>query len=115
MQQTVTAFDREEMLERLGGDVELLHDVLEVFLEECPKMMDEVTAAISGADADAVRRAAHSMKGALLNISANAAAEEAKALEQLGADARLDESSSVLRRLQTEVDRLQQALADHAS
>ena len=115
MQHTATAFDRQEMLDRLGGDVDLLQDVLEVFLEECPKMMAEITLAVSGHDANAVRHAAHSMKGALLNISANAAAAEAKMLEDLGAEARLGETGNVLDRLRSQVERLQQELENQAA
>jgi two-component system sensor histidine kinase/response regulator len=103
-------FDREEMLERLGGDAELLADVLEMFLEECPRMMQEIRAALAAADAPTLRRAAHSMKGALLNISAAPAAAEAERLEELGREARLAESAGVLERLQAEIDRLLQAL-----
>ena len=109
------AFDREEMLERLGGDDELLNDVLEVFLEECPRMMGEIVEAVSGQDVELVHRSAHSIKGALLNISAAAAAEEAKRLEAMAAEASLDGSYGALERLQTEIDRLQRALVEQSA
>ena len=105
-------FDRDEMLERLGGDNELLTDVLGVFLEECPRMMQEIEDALNAADAMLVRRSAHSIKGALLNISAGPAAEEAKQLEMLGDEDRLTDGAPVLQRLQTEIGRLQQVLAE---
>ncbi len=108
-------FDRAEMLERLGQDTDLLDDVLQVFREECPRMLAEVRAALDQADPDLVSRAAHSMKGALLNISAAPAAAEAAALEQLGREQRLDESGPVLDRLQHEVERLQDALSQPAA
>jgi len=109
------AFDREEMLERLGGDTELLDDVLQVFLEECPRMLAEVRGAVDQADPNLVRRAAHSMKGALLNISAAPAADEARQLEELGNEERLAEGAPVLARLQQEIERLQQALAEQTA
>lgn len=104
-------FDREEMLERLGGDTELLDDVLVVFLEECPKMLEEVRSAVDEGDPMLVCRAAHSMKGALVNISAGPAAAAAKQLELLGNEERLAEGTPVLERLQQEIERLQQVLA----
>jgi len=104
------SFDREEMLERLGGDTELLADVLGVFLEECPRMMQEIRAAVDQGDSMSVRRAAHSIKGALLNISAGPAAAEATHLEQLGSEERLAETADVLDQLQSEIDRLQPVL-----
>ena len=104
-------FDREEMLERLGGDTELMTDVLGVFLEECPRMMQEIRAAVDQGDPLSVRRAAHSIKGALLNISAAPAAAEATQLERLGNEERLDETAEVLGHLQVEIERLELALA----
>ena len=116
MQQVQTnPFDREEMLERLGGDTELLDDVLQVFLEECPRMLEEVRGAVNGGDPKLVRRAAHSMKGALLNISAVPAAAEASQLEELGSEERLAESAPVLERLHQEIERLQQVLAEQTA
>jgi HPt (histidine-containing phosphotransfer) domain-containing protein len=103
-------FDREEMLERLDGDTELLTDVLGVFLEECPRMMQEIRAAVDRGDSVSVRRTAHSIKGALLNISAAPAAAEASQLEQLGVDERLVETAEVLDQLQSEIDRLEPLL-----
>ena len=108
-------FDREEMLERLGGDTELLDDVLKVFLEECPKMLEQVRGAVDADDPTLVRRAAHSMKGALLNISAAPAAAEASQLELLGSEERLAEGAPVLERLQQEIERLQQVLAEQTA
>jgi HPt (histidine-containing phosphotransfer) domain-containing protein len=110
-----TPFDHEEMLERLGGDTELLDDVLVVFLEECPKMLEQVRGAVDEGDPMSVRRAAHSMKGALLNISAGPAAAEATQLELLGSEERLAESAAVLKRLQQELERLQQVLAEQTA
>ena len=116
MQQTeAVPFDREEMLERLGGDTELLDDVLVVFLEECPKMLKAVRGAVDEGDPTLVRRAAHSMKGALLNISAGPAAVEAGQLEVLGSEQRLAEVAPVLERLQQEIGRLQQVLAEQTA
>ena len=116
MQQVQAApFDREEMLERLGGDNKLLDEVLQVFLEECPKMLEELRGAVDGGDPTLVHRAAHSMTGALLNISAAPAAAEAKQLELLGSEERLAESASVLERLEQEIERLQRVLAEQAA
>lgn len=110
-----TPFNREEMLERLGGNTVLLDDVLVVFLEECSKMFEEVRGAVDAGDPRKVHRAAHSMKGALLNISAGPAAAEAKQLELLGSEERLAEGAPVLERLRQEIERLQQALAEQTA
>ena len=116
MQQVVAVpFDRDDMLERLGGDAELLTEVLGVFLEECPRMMREIEQALNDNDAALVHRAAHSLKGALLNISATPAAEEAKKLELIGNEERLSDGAPVLQCLQVEIERLQQVLGEQSA
>jgi HPt (histidine-containing phosphotransfer) domain-containing protein len=99
-------FDRDLMLERMGGDNQLLDDVLTVFIEEIPGMMSDVRAAVSGQDAPAIERSAHSMKGALLNITADSAAELASQLEQLGSAGRVDGTADLMAQLEVEIDRL---------
>jgi HPt (histidine-containing phosphotransfer) domain-containing protein len=103
-------FDREGMLERLGGDTELLDEVLEIFLAECREMLANVRSAVSDGDAHRVERAAHSMKGALLNISAMAAAERAQQLEQVGRAGELELCPKLLADLELQVGRLREAL-----
>lgn len=99
-------FDREGMLERLCGDEELLHEVLEVFREECPRMLETARSAARAGDADGVARAAHTLKGALLNISARSAADLAGDLEQMGRSGVLDDCAGLLTRLEAALDRL---------
>lgn len=105
-------FDREEMLDRLGGDVEFLDDVLAVFLDESPKMMEAARGAVHDGDARRVERSAHTLKGALMNVAAEPAAELAARLETLGREQSLDECPRVLAALETAIDRLEQTLRD---
>jgi HPt (histidine-containing phosphotransfer) domain-containing protein len=104
-------FDRAGMLERLGGDEQLLDEVLAVFTEELPGMVADLRTAVSGRSADAVMRAAHSIKGALLNISADSSADLALRLEELGRTQRLDGSRELLAELEVELDRLERAIS----
>ena len=74
-------------------------------------MFEEVRGAVDAGDPRKVHRAAHSMRGALLNISAGPAAAEAKQLELLGSEDRLAEGAPVLERLRRAVERFLVALA----
>jgi HPt (histidine-containing phosphotransfer) domain-containing protein len=103
-------FDRAGMLERLGDDAELLGEVLDVFMEELPEMISDLQKAISGQNAEAVMRAAHSLKGALLNVSADSSAELAFKLEEQGRAERLDGTRELLAELEVELDRLGRAI-----
>ena len=104
------AFDRDVMLERLGGDEELLHDVLEVFLEESSNMMNEVRRAVAGGDPPDLQMAAHTIKGALLNISADPAGEVALELEKRGREGPMAGVDALLSDLEREITRLEQQL-----
>lgn len=63
-------FDYADFLERIDGDVDLLKEVIEIFIEDTPRLLADLFAAIRRGDADAVERAAHTLKGATANISA---------------------------------------------
>lgn len=100
-------FDADEMLERLGGDEEFLDDVLEVFIDECPKMRAVARRAVAERDAREIERAAHTMKGALLNISAEPAAGIALILETQGRDNDIGGTDETLSALEAALDQLE--------
>ena len=66
------ALNRAELMERLGGDTELLAEVIELFLEDCPKRLAAIKAAVDERDAELIRTTAHALKGAAGTISAAA-------------------------------------------
>lgn len=63
-------FDYEDFLGRIDGDVELLEEVIEIFLQDTPGLVAELFAGVKREDAVAVERTAHTLKGAFANISA---------------------------------------------
>ena len=112
MVQVIRQFDRDAMLQRLGGDDALLAEVLALFVSECPEMLAQTERAISTRDAPALQRAAHTLKGALLNIAADPAADHARRLEVLGSRESMDDTPSVLEQLRRSLDSLQGELDD---
>ena len=99
--------DLDDMLDRVGGDEALMRDVLGVFLDEAAGMTASARAAVAARDAAAVERAAHSLKGALLNVSAPRAAALAHRLEQLARAGELGEAPVLVDRLGEELGRLE--------
>jgi two-component system sensor histidine kinase/response regulator len=95
---------------RLGGDDELLREMVEVFLQECPKYMAAIHNALAGADAKELRRAAHTLKGSMGHFAAQAAHDAAMQLENLAAADRLAETPPVIAALGEEIERLLPAL-----
>ena len=103
-------FDREGLIERLGGDTELVDEIVQIFLESANDMMTTVESAVADGEAHRVERSAHSLKGALLNISADPVAERAQRLEQAGRSGELELCSQLLDELKQEYDLLLQFL-----
>jgi HPt (histidine-containing phosphotransfer) domain-containing protein len=63
-------FDYDDFLDRIDGDVDLLKEVIEIFLKDTPGILANLYSGIKSGDTEAVERAAHTLKGATANISA---------------------------------------------
>jgi len=107
---TSEVLDRTALLERLGGDLELFQEITGLFREDCPKILSEIRCAVQGADATALERAAHTLKGCVANFGAQAAAQAALNLEKMGRTHELAGADRACETLETEIARFQQAL-----
>ena len=80
----LVSLDHAVVLERLGGDEELLQEVAQLFLEEYPSLMSEMREAARSGDAHRLERAAHSLKGSIANFGAESAVQAALTVERIG-------------------------------
>jgi two-component system sensor histidine kinase/response regulator len=103
-----------EALERLGGDEELLRELCQIFLQESPKLLVRLRRAIVETDAQAVMRAAHSLKGELGYLGAVRASHAAQELEDMGQKNNLFRAAEILVVLEREMASLHLALKDPA-
>ena len=83
-EEVVQFFDVEQALSHMDGDGPLLRATVELFLEEHPKILARLYAALTDQDAQTLEREAHSIKGAAANLDATARYEVAFRLEQIG-------------------------------
>lgn len=109
-QPPLAIFDRATLMERLEGDAELADEVVQIFLDECPKMMQRLREAVASAVAEAIQFSAHALKGAAANISAERVSAVALRLEIIGREGKLAGSQQEFSTLEAEVARLQHAL-----
>ena len=100
------AFNRAELIERLGGDPELLKDVIRLFLEDCPLRLAAIKQAVDQEDAELIRTTAHALKGAAGTLAARGVFEAAQTLERLGTEARLEPVHAAWRTLAKEAAEL---------
>jgi len=75
-------FDRADALDRLDGDEEILQELLGMVADQCDEMMDMVHQAIEARDCTLLATAAHTIKGAMANVSANGSRAAALKLEE---------------------------------
>jgi CheY-like chemotaxis protein len=109
----VGVIDLEGTIQRLAGDTDLFREFITYFDEDSPKLLDSLRVAITKNDATAVQRAAHSLKGLAANFGAEACVTAAQKLEVAGQTSELKDAASLLSRLEQEVARLAEALAEH--
>jgi len=76
--------DESLALSRVGGDVELLKEVVELFLDDYPSTFENIKAAVASRNATALEHHAHSLKGSVSTFGANRAFEAAFTLEKQG-------------------------------
>jgi two-component system, sensor histidine kinase and response regulator len=102
--------DPVEALEHVGGDPELLRELIDVFLQDCPRMMEEAREALQAGDVRKLKRAAHSLKGAVGILGGKAAFESALRLETIARQGDLSQAKPAWETLQHALEQLQQTL-----
>ena len=83
---------------------------MRLFLADYPKQLTLIRQAIESDDAQALQRAAHTLKGSAANFSATAVASTANDLEEIGRSEYLEHAQRTLKRLEQEIERLDAAL-----
>lgn len=102
--------DRAAVLDRVGGDEELLREITSIFLTEYPTLLDEIRAAVQAGDPSRLERFAHTLKGSVANFGAAEATRAAYELEKIGREQQLQEAPAALRALELHFSALAPAL-----
>jgi CheY-like chemotaxis protein len=98
------------LIERLEGDRGFAKILLDGFCHQTEAMLGEMQRALDAADMEALRRAAHTIKGGALNIVAEDLQAAAKALEETAGGGDGD-AGALLTQIVTEFQRLKVYLA----
>jgi PAS domain S-box-containing protein len=106
--------DKKEALAEVGGNVHLLRELAGLFLDDCPRQMQEIREAIACRDAPRLRLAAHTLKGSVGNFSAPRAFAAAWQLERMGRELDLARAEEAQTTLEREIQRLEEALIELA-
>lgn len=97
----------------LFGDSEIVLELFEEFLQECPERMDTMRQALANGETELIDSAAHAIKGSSANLGTCAVQEMARMIEELARTNQLTEADAFVGRLETEIARLQEHLRTH--
>jgi CheY-like chemotaxis protein len=106
-------------LRSVEGDLALLKSIVAVFLDESPRLIGEISRAISEAGdggpsaAGQLVRPAHTLKGSLSYLGAQRAYDIALRLETMGREGHCEQAEDVFAALQSEMERVTAALRDY--
>jgi two-component system, sensor histidine kinase and response regulator len=102
--------DRAALLAGINGNRRLLRDLVRLFLADCPQRLAEIKENVRRGDAEALRMAAHTLKGSVSNFTAKQAFSAAQLLETMGRDGDLDKAGEACEVLESELARLTEEL-----
>jgi putative two-component system response regulator len=97
--------DFNAVLKRCGGDPKFAQAITEKFRISAGAEVLKIDRALAAGDADALRRAAHTIKGMSAYLGAEAAVSSAREIEDLGRDHNLAAVAPLLARLDKEIQR----------
>ena len=105
-------FDYDDSLARLGGDRQLFDDILEIFLEDAPLVLEQASNSLAAGDSATLERMAHTLKGLSANFGAASAVAAAYAVELHARERQLDNAAVCFPQLKSELHRLEAALRE---
>ena len=98
--------DLPEVLERVQNDRELLLELLDIFLNDCPSKIKAIHEAVRTKDFEKLKEVSHSMKGASGNISAKKINAAFLAIEQKAKTPTLEGIDGILKELEGHINDL---------
>jgi two-component system, sensor histidine kinase and response regulator len=102
--------DRLAALDRINGDTDLFNELQETFMEDCPRRLSQIQAALDRQDLSGVGKAAHTLKGSLGYLGAVQARSCAEELERLAAEGKVADCRKAFAALQSALERLTAAM-----
>ena len=100
----------QEALTRLGGDENLVQDVLCIFLDQSPGLFAGLRQGVLAGDSAMVEKTAHSLKGELSYLGVPSLVENMRALEQHGRNTQMEAARALLPEVERQMEALTSAI-----
>ena len=98
----------------LGGDRRLLSELVTIFVDDGPKRLQAIRAALIASDVRQVEHVAHSLKGSAAILGATQLQTAALALEDAAHEGHTENGSDLVAQIARELDRVMAFFADPA-
>lgn len=105
--------DYSRLLAATGDDQNLAKELIDIFVADYPKMLAEAEAATRELRLDDLHRVAHTFKGNLRFMGAEAAAETALTIEAMTLNRDLTDAPLALQHLKRQLQELERGLLTH--
>jgi HPt (histidine-containing phosphotransfer) domain-containing protein len=106
------SIDKQEFLKAFEHDRNFLKEIVDMFVSDYPAMIVSIREALKTRDASTLQRTAHSLKGMLRNFQAEAEAQKALNLEEMGRKGEFKNGDQVCDALVGELASLEKTLLD---
>ncbi|MDM8550303.1 response regulator [Desulfobacterales bacterium HSG2] len=103
-------FDREELLNRLGGDEAICKEIIALTPQSFLELLENLKTALDENDAESVRIHAHTAKGMMANAASPVLQRTAYEMEIAGDNGDMDKARSVFGKLEQQFDLFQSVL-----
>ena len=104
------AFDADEFITRNLGDIQLSHDAAAIFISCIPEYGESIRTALAAGNADALRQAAHKLKGGAGNFSLKLLSVTAQKIERAAASGDLECAAGLIEELEWRLAQAQEML-----
>ena len=105
-----SVLDLTAAVDNLGGDVELLQEIVEMFVDVTADQLLSIKECIGARNVEQVAILAHGMKGSASNFCAREFIKAARELEMLACSGRLEGAEELLDRLNETFDELKEVI-----
>ena len=106
----VAVIDLKEALQRMG-DQETLEELARLFIEECPKLMEQIRQSLAASDGIGLERSAHSLQGSSASLGAPGISRASEELQKLARAGHWVAGRSVFANLEREIAALYSQLS----
>jgi HPt (histidine-containing phosphotransfer) domain-containing protein len=96
-------FNAADLMERTGHDHAFAVELIDLFLPQSPRLLDEIRNAARGNDGAALASAAHTLRGCLATLSATRALKTATVLEAMGKGRNMEAATETCEVLSSEL------------